>query len=493
MNLRDILQRSTLYFFCSIASRAVGFFLIPLYSRFLTPAEYGTIELLELATQILSLCFGLQSIGSALARVFHDGASEEWRNQVTTTAVAMTGGANLVLIALVAPFAGKLSTLVFHASGYGGLIQAGLVGLMLSTLVEVALTYVRLRDRVGLFVGYTLTILLVTTLLNIYFIAFKGMGVWGFVYSKLIATGAGCIYLTGMTLRESGLRASRAAAKQMSRFGSPLVLANLAFFAIHFSDRFFLSADRDLDAVGTYSLAYRFAFLVTVLVGEPFGRVWSVNLYTYVNSPNWEAQFARIARYLTLSLCTVCLGLCLFGEQIIRLMSTKAYYAAAVTLPVLTFAYVLREAGDFYRNILYINHRSDAVGVIAAGSALVNLVLNFILIDRYGAMGAAWSTFATWGLYLALCWARARREHAIPFDLRSFATPFLIAAAIYLVVTRLPQLPVALDLAMRAAWIAAFAILIWIFRYFPEEEMHVLRRKVSDGYGDIGKWVRARI
>jgi O-antigen/teichoic acid export membrane protein len=265
----------------------------------------------------------------------------------------------------------------------------------------------------------------------------------------------------------------------MWRFGAPLILANLGFFVIHFSDRYFLGAARGLGEVGIYAMAYKFAFMVTFAVGEPFGRVWNVSLYSYTKDPNWERQFARVARYLTLALCTASLGLCLFGPQIIRIMATSAYSGAIALLPILTFAYVAREVGDFFRQILYINKRSGAVGKIAMVSAVVNLALNFALIGRFGMMGAAWATLLTWSFYLVLCWMRANAEHAIPFDKRSFAIVVGASAAVYLLVAQQPNLPLLLDLGTRLVWLVAFLGLVWMFRYFPEEELVLIRGKVG--------------
>ena len=66
--LSRVLQNSKLYLSGNVASRALGFIAIPFYSHFLSPAEYGTIELIEISTQVVAISFGLQTIGTALIR-----------------------------------------------------------------------------------------------------------------------------------------------------------------------------------------------------------------------------------------------------------------------------------------------------------------------------------------------------------------------------------------------------------------------------------------
>ena len=82
-----LLRASSFYMLANVASRAVGFLAVPFYSRFLSPAEYGLIELIELSTQVVAIAFGLQSIGPAVTRVFHEQPSPEARGAAVSTGV----------------------------------------------------------------------------------------------------------------------------------------------------------------------------------------------------------------------------------------------------------------------------------------------------------------------------------------------------------------------------------------------------------------------
>ncbi|MFX0142190.1 MAG: lipopolysaccharide biosynthesis protein, partial [Candidatus Hodarchaeota archaeon] len=69
--LKKLLRHSSVYSIGNLLSKAIGFFLIPLYTRYLTPADYGVLELLELTSSIISLFLGLR-IGTAVIRFFYD-------------------------------------------------------------------------------------------------------------------------------------------------------------------------------------------------------------------------------------------------------------------------------------------------------------------------------------------------------------------------------------------------------------------------------------
>ena len=91
-----------------------------------------------------------------------------------------------------------------------------------------------------------------------------------------------------------------------------------------------------------------------------------------------------------------------------------SFHVAASVVPMLVLAYGLREAADFFRNVLYLSKRSGTVGRLALACALVNIALNLLLIPAFGFVGAAWCTLLTWALYLWVCLLAQRVEYDIP-------------------------------------------------------------------------------
>ena len=249
-----VLQASSLYLIGNIAGRAVGFLAIPFYSHYLSAQQYGALELIELSTQAIGITFGLQSIGMVLARLFHDQDTLTGEREIASTSALSAGLLNTVIVGLCMMVAGPLSEQLFHNRDGTGLLQLAFIGMWFSNIAEVSLTYERIRERAKFFFYYSMINLCLTLAFNIYFIGYAGDGVYGFVYSKLIVTGCGTLYLAVRMAREVGLRWRQEFIPQFLRFGTPLVAASLSAFAIHFSDRFFLSSSVSL-AVANTSLA----------------------------------------------------------------------------------------------------------------------------------------------------------------------------------------------------------------------------------------------
>ena len=464
-----LLQDSTLYLIGNLAGRALGFLAIPFYARFLSPTEYGIIELVELSTQSVAIAFGLQSIGAALSRLFHDEATPAGERTVVSTGLISTA---VLSAAVTIPFvfaAGPLGRLVLHSGQWTGLLQAAFVAMFLSNMVEVELVYERIQNRARFFLIYSLIVLAANLSLNVLFIGVFHFGVWGFVASKLCVTSVSCTFLLVRAWREVGWRFKGALLPGFIRFGAPLIVSSLAYFLIHFSDRFFLTGTVSLAELGRYALAYRFAMLISVLVGDSFNKSWSVTFYRYVKQPGWQDLFARVAKFLTFVLCGTALGVTLFGPEALRLMVPPDFYPAPLLLPLLVLAYVFRELGDFFRNLLLINKRTILVGKVAGASGVLTVVLNLVLIPRFGVFGAAGATALTWLAYLAACWIIAHREHRVPIRPSSYALILGLGGGIFALASVLRVASWPLQVLADGGWMLLFAVLC-LPLYFNREE-----------------------
>jgi O-antigen/teichoic acid export membrane protein len=470
LKLSALFRHSFWYLIGNVARRAVGFLLIPFYTSYLSPADYGLIEIIELFVSVSTIAFGILAIGESMIRIYHDQADPAGRNGVVSTAILSVAGVSLLPAAAAFVFGDVFSRWMFGDARYGSMIRAAFAAMVLSNVSEVALIYFRICQRAALVVVFSLAQLTLSVLLNIYFIAFAGLGVWGFIWSKVISTGIGAAALIAVASAAVSWRFHREYAQKIREFGAPLVLTGISFFVIHFSDRFFLNQAATLAEVGIYSLAYKFGFLVTFLVGEPFGNVWGVSLYARTAQPNWRDEFARVFGILAFCLVLAGLALAILIGEVLPIVAGAAFGGAAALVPLVALGYVLREMGDFFRGVLFINKRSGLFSQIVTACGFLNLILNLVLIPPFHALGAAFATALTWLAYVCACWLLACREHPIP--VRSSALALLAAGgfAAYGVSTFTNGLPLPWQWFLDVAILLTLAVLAWVGGYFPAQD-----------------------
>jgi O-antigen/teichoic acid export membrane protein len=483
MQLSSIAKQSATYLVGDAARRVVAVIMLPLYTRYLSPSEYGIVELVDLFVMVATMTFGVLAISDSMIRLYHQYGGEEGSGaEVISTALwgcAILSGA---VVMLAFPLGEPISNLLFHSTQYAYLLRLAFVAVFFGNLAELGFVYLRIRQWPGLFICLSLAQLLLNVGLNVWFIAFRGMGVWGFVLARLLSAGVAAIISVALTTRNVRWRFSWAKAVAMARFGAPLIVSSVSVFVIHFSDRFFLSKYGTLAQVGLYALAYKVGFLVTYAVGEPFGRVWGVTLYGYVSEPKWQGEFARVLRYLTFALFGMALALSVFSREGLSLLSAAAYGPAAALVAPIAFGYALREGGDFFRGVLFINRRTKLFGIITLGCALLNTALNFWWIPTWGPAGAAWATFVTWFAYMAVCWSAAVKEHRIPYTATSFARVFLLACVACMVGLQIPEGNLLLSLVWKSGLLLAFVGCLGLSGYFSASEMRRLRGYLLERY-----------
>jgi O-antigen/teichoic acid export membrane protein len=458
-----LLRDSSLYFAGNFVTRATSLAMIRFYSYHLTPAEYGILNLVELLSSIVAIVFGLQSIGQTLVRAYHDQRDAAARRAVVSTVLLTTLFFAIAVGALAAMAAEPMAALI-NLPGQAGLLRASFAAMVFGTVAEVVLSYHRMRNRARLFLVYSMVTLAATIGLNIWFIGGLHFGIWGFVSSKLLITGAGSVLLLGAAIWEVGVSFNRRILSGIARFGGPLVLSSVSYFAIHFSDRLFLARVSSAD-VGIYSFAYNFAFLLSILVGDSFGKSWNVTFYNYAESAGWQARFVGIGAWLILVLGAAAVGISVFGRDILALVVNPAYLPPLLMLPTLVFGYFFREIGDFFRNILLIDIGSGLVGRIALGSAVLNVALNIMLIDgvvHWGIWGATLATAITWVVYCATCWIAAARLHAVEFSIWPLARMAVLAVGALAVHGRYRAANPRGQILADAGWMLLFGAGAWM-------------------------------
>ena len=468
-----LLRGSSLYLAGNIITKLIGFVMIPFYARFLSVEEYGVLNLLELATTILAISFGLQSVGQSLVRIYHEQTAEAERRAVVSTALFGTMAlAGLVLVVGVA-FARPIGHLL-SLDGETNVLRLAFVAMFFSSVAELPLVYLRMRDRAQVYLAYALVTLVLNLSLNIALIGWMHLGVLGFVYSKLVVSSAGCVFLLWRTLAEVGSAWHPAIGRALIRFAGPLIVSGGSYFAIHFADRLFLAHVSRAD-VGVYSLAYTFAFTLSVLIGDSFNKSWGVSFYSFASGEGWQNRFVLVGRWLIFVLGAASIGISLFGRDVLVMMVPPSYVPPFLLLPLLVFGYFLREVGDFFNSMLLIGAGSGLVGRIAIAGAALNLVLNAVLIPRFGIWGAAWATFGTWAAYCAVCWVGAWRLRGVAMPPWPLATILALSAACLVAKSGGPAGNFVIRFGLDCVDFAAFLALAAALYLRPTERADVLR------------------
>ncbi len=200
------LARNTIvYGFGVVLSRAASFIMLPVYTRLLTPGDYGVMALLALMTEVAGIALSAGTTAGVL-RFYFKADTPHDRHTVIDTALTLLAGLNGIGAALLMVFAPWLSAVVLKGAGGPELVRIAAAVFFLEAFILVPLLFAQVQEKARLFVGANLVKLLLQLSLNLLFLIGFGWGVMGVLLSTLIANTLVGTALTVWTLRQTGYR-----------------------------------------------------------------------------------------------------------------------------------------------------------------------------------------------------------------------------------------------------------------------------------------------
>lgn len=390
--LGKLVKNTSVYGVGLLLTRAIGLFLLPLYTRLLTPADYGILELLDLMTFVLGLVI-MSGLQGAVLKYYYAEQNPDQRKEYISTAFQYVSGAAFIVLGAVFVAARPIGALLFHQPGFENFVRITSATLFCSLLFELALNYMRTKQEAVLATRWSVLKLLVSVGFGLVLVAGFRYGVWGLLWANLIATLFFAAYTGSRVVSEVGTRFSFPKLKLLLRFGAPIIFNSASLFILNFSDRFFLQRYGNLAEVGVYGLAYKIGMLVSTFLNVAFGMSWGPHAFEMSGKEGSGQAYARTASLYTLAACSFTLVLIIGAEPAVKVLTPSQYWGAVVLVPVIAIAYVLDGLKGIFNTGLLIGNRPGVVGGLAVVAAVVNVALNMALIPRFGARGAAAATF----------------------------------------------------------------------------------------------------
>lgn len=454
-------KHSLIYGIGIIASKGVAFFMLPLYTRYLTPADYGILQLITMTNEAVSIFAGAK-IAQGIFHFYHKADTNRTRREVMFTALSLLATTYVLTAGSMFALAPYIADVVFDARGvYVLYVRIAAASLAFQSLVLVPIAYLQLRDRSKLFVAVNLAKLVLQVTLNVILLIPFAMGVKGVLVSSLIAQMAMGCALAVYLVRDVGTRFSFPAARALVRFGLPLVVMQVASVVLTFGDRYFLKQAGDAAAVGIYGLAYQFGAILMTVGYLPFSRIWAPLRFEIGRRPDRNEIYSRVFIYVNILLVTIGLAIALFSRDFLRVIADRSFHAAAPLIPVIVLAYVFQAWKAFLNIGVFIKERTELFTLATYVAAFVALLGYIWLIPPLLVWGAALATLISFGVRLAVVYALSQKLWPIRYRWAPILRLLGIAGAVYLVAELFPVHGIGLSLAVRSGLFAAYLAGVW--------------------------------
>lgn len=456
-----------------MAAKAIGFLLLPFYTHYLDPRDYGIWELLEASMCLLGMFLDM-GITAAVARFYAAAETPESKRAVVSTA--------LVFVAVTASFAffvglvfvRHVSALLFGPAVPATYLSLSFLSFIISYSSSVPRAYIRVQQAASTYVAIDVFGILLLTLLNIYFVGFLRIGLLGVLWSPIISFGFQAVFLTHRTIGEVGLGVCYRKLREMLVFGLPLTVSNFSYFALNLADRFFLQRFGSLEAVGIYAVGYKFGYLISYLFVQPFFLMWQTRMYLVQQRSDHRRIFRQLFLLYSFLLTFAGLGLSLWSEDIIRLMVSSKFYASQEVVPLIVLSYVFLGIGYYTQLGMFLASRTSLISIVNAIAAILNLGLNYVLIPRYGIFGAALATVVGFLAIVLGSYGASERVFPLRLALGRVFGGILLALGLYLLSRGTAPAASGAGLLLKLVLLASFPALLYATGILPREEVSIL-------------------
>jgi O-antigen/teichoic acid export membrane protein len=460
-NLRKVARDLLVYGAGDLLLRATAFITLPIYTRILTPTDFGAWALL---TSAVSLVAALLILGgdSAYARYFFEAKTLEERRVLTSTWFAFLALWSVAIVVVAVPFGPALSRSMLDTDKWS------LVVVLMLLTAPVALTNTMLAQalrnefRPKLFTVLNVLSAAATVILSIVFAAGFGWGLTGLAAGGL--AGAAVLVPARIWSARHLLRPvfSRPLLARLLRFGIPLVPATIAWWIFDLSDRIVLGKLSTLDQVGLYSVANGVTSVLAVFVGS-LGQAWSPHaIRLYEEQPAETPRlYGQMLTYILVAFGVLAVGVTTFAHELLSVIAAPQFEGAARAVGPLALAFVAYASIQVTAMGISLKKKTGYLALFAWLAALLNLGLNLALVPRFGMIASAWATFASYACLTIGYFFVSQRLWRVSVERRKALIALAVTAGFTVAAPLLPHLGLAASVSVKLAYVAAcFALLV---------------------------------
>lgn len=369
-----------------ICTQFVSFFLLPLYTAYLSTKEYGVVDLLNNYIALLIPIFFFQ-MDQAVFRFLIDARKEEKKKaEIISTAIVTV---TLQMIFFV--FAYFIFSLFFK-NDYKIFLLTNVLAAMYSGL------FLQICRGLGDNVSYSLGSLIsgiCTIVLNVLFITVFKIGAYGMLTATLIANIICIIFIfirKKVYLLLSPKEYYKELRNELWKYSVPLIPNQLSWWIVNVSDRTLITKFMDIGANGIYSAANKFSS-VCITFFNFFNLTWSESASMHIKDGDSDEFFSKIFNVslnIFSSLCFLIIAVMPFCFRF--LITGKGYAPAYYQIPILMLATIFNICVALLGSIYVALKKSNEIAKTSIMAAAINIVINVIFIKKIGLYAASIST-----------------------------------------------------------------------------------------------------
>ncbi len=398
-----IFKNAGAYSLVGIIPYMTGFIMLPVYTRYMSPEDYGILSLVSAFQAILVTVVSLQ-LNVALPRYYFEYSGKELKVFFSTTMYSVAGIAAAFFITINC-FGGALVGLIFPRADipYFPYFFISLLSVFAAQVSQVAQRLLVVQERGGVVLVRSVLAAFFGVAAGLYFVVYLDMKALG----ALLAALFGGVFLTGLNIwlvRDYFLlKWQKNYFMQSIKYSWPIVAHAVGGYLFMYSDRIVMEKFIPLSAIGIYAIADKISMILKLFVNS-INDALMPNFVRLAKQSEEDVvlRWKRIITKWAVFISFAYLGLALFSEEAIVVLTPETYHGAYPIVPILLLAYVFRGFYCFSSAPIFYRKKTQYIPVITISAGILNIVGNILLIPVIGVYGAAWTTVLSFAVTFVL-------------------------------------------------------------------------------------------
>jgi len=430
--IKDLFKDITKYLPSYIVPVVVSFFSVPIITRLFAPDVYGTYSLVMATITVL---IGITSawITTSLVRFYPVYQRIPRDLNIFKSTIVKLSFLSLLIVTLLSVITLFLVSKFLSKTLYD-LMKIGVILFILMTVWNILNGELRARRRAGRYSLSKIWQSIAGILFGISLVLIFNFGIEGLIWGKILCLAMALPVLWKVTFGRVDLKLGKTfskLSKEIAIYGLPIAAINIATWILSLCDRYIIQFAKGSAQVGLYSASYAisertiFLFSSLFLIAElPIAyRIWEREKLEE------SRQFRiKVTRYYLIIVLPAAIGLSVLARPVVSVLTATEYHSAYVIVPLVVFGAFFIGLANRYTNVFALVKKTYVNMFCVLGSAVLNIILNFLFVPKYGYIAAAFTTLVSYAFLLILAIIVSRRYFKWPFPFKSLGNSIIASA-----------------------------------------------------------------
>lgn len=410
----ELIKNSFIFTTANIINAAIPFLLLPILTRLLSPSDYAIVSILQISISISTILIGLNAHGAINVNYFK--ISQENLKKYVGSVFTILITSFLLFLLLIFLSKNLLSGLL-QVPGNWVLIVAVIGFFQFITTSNLVIWQAEKKSIPYGILQIAQTILNIA--FSVLFVVTFGLNWRGRILGILIATIIIALISLFILYKKGYLKINKNKEYIIDalKFGIPLIPHSIGNWMMTYIDRFFIIHIISLAAAGLYSVGYQFGMIIG-LVAMSFNKAWVPYLYERLEKNNDPSKksIVKITYLFFAAIIILASFVSLISPWLVHTFVSEEFWGSIAYIPWITFGYAFLGMYYMVTNYIFYIKKTHILAWVTFSSAILNIILNYILINRYGALGAAHATFFTNLVFFIAVWILTSRTYKMPWN-----------------------------------------------------------------------------